>query len=177
MGVSFGIGKYRMEALVDGVSAIAMTLIVLEVRVPDLGNPGESSALLIALGRYGLACWLTSSALDCWASYGCGITDYLAKRGRSTASQYKYPATPSRYIRRVGVQKPGDHSGDPLDQEACALRQQAPARDVRRFRQMAAGRPRPPPRRRSSFSHPNRVFRCHVAPEAMRPEVQLCEHA
>lgn len=53
MGVSFGISKHRMEALVDGVFAIAMTLIVLEVRVPDLENPGESSALLIALGRYG----------------------------------------------------------------------------------------------------------------------------
>src|SRR5438132_3168531 len=44
------LSKSRMEALTDGIFAIAMTLLVLELRVPDLPRPVSSSALLHAIG-------------------------------------------------------------------------------------------------------------------------------
>jgi uncharacterized membrane protein len=53
MSVSFGISKHHMDALVDGVFAIAMTLLVLEVKVPELDDPADGAALLAALGRNG----------------------------------------------------------------------------------------------------------------------------
>jgi len=47
-----GIGKGRVEALADGVFAIAMTLLILEIKVPDI-PPGELSHLPRAI----LALW------------------------------------------------------------------------------------------------------------------------
>jgi uncharacterized membrane protein len=52
MGIEFGIHKHRMEALVDGVFAIAMTILVLEVKVPEMANPSDGAALLHALGHH-----------------------------------------------------------------------------------------------------------------------------
>ena len=52
MAIGFGIHKHRMEALVDGVFAIAMTILVLEVKVPELSDPSDGGALLHALGHH-----------------------------------------------------------------------------------------------------------------------------
>lgn len=52
MSIQFGIHKHRMEALVDGVFAIAMTILVLEVKVPELGAPSDGVALLHALQHH-----------------------------------------------------------------------------------------------------------------------------
>lgn len=41
--------KHRLEALADGIFAIAMTILVLEVRVPDLVDPRSSSEFLTKL--------------------------------------------------------------------------------------------------------------------------------
>lgn len=41
----------RVEALVDGVFAIAMTLLVLQVRVPELHAPPTAAGMLDALGQ------------------------------------------------------------------------------------------------------------------------------
>jgi uncharacterized membrane protein len=41
----------RVEALADGVFAIAMTLLVLEVHVPELADPVTGATMLAALGR------------------------------------------------------------------------------------------------------------------------------
>ncbi len=46
---SFVLPKVRLEALVDGVFAIAMTILVLEVRVPDLQDPRSAAELATAL--------------------------------------------------------------------------------------------------------------------------------
>lgn len=46
-------GKTRVEALSDGVFAIVMTLLVLDIRTPDLPRPVASSALLHALAALG----------------------------------------------------------------------------------------------------------------------------
>jgi uncharacterized membrane protein len=43
--------KARVETLVDGVFAIAMTLLILEVKVPELANPRSARELLGALGH------------------------------------------------------------------------------------------------------------------------------
>lgn len=45
----FRMSKARVETLVDGVFAIAMTLLILEVKVPDLVNPKSANELLGSL--------------------------------------------------------------------------------------------------------------------------------
>ncbi|HJU82618.1 MAG TPA: TMEM175 family protein, partial [Holophagaceae bacterium] len=45
----FVLPKVRLEALVDGVFAIAMTILVLEVRVPDLQDPRSRTEMAFAL--------------------------------------------------------------------------------------------------------------------------------
>ncbi len=47
-----GIGKHRLEALTDGVMAIAMTLLVLEIKVPDLPRKAPTEELLAHLGAH-----------------------------------------------------------------------------------------------------------------------------
>jgi uncharacterized membrane protein len=44
-------GTGRLEAFSDGVFAIAITLLVLDIKVPALENIGSDSALLVALGE------------------------------------------------------------------------------------------------------------------------------
>lgn len=47
------IGKHRLECLFDGIYAIAMTLLVLDLKVPDLADPHSSAQLGAALlGNY-----------------------------------------------------------------------------------------------------------------------------
>lgn len=45
--------KHRLEALADGVFAIAMTILVLEVKVPELQEPRSSAELLLHLRHLG----------------------------------------------------------------------------------------------------------------------------
>ena len=52
MSKSFHMHKARLETLVDGVFAIAMTILVLEIKVPDIADGRSSSALLEALGHH-----------------------------------------------------------------------------------------------------------------------------
>ena len=47
------LSKGRMEALTDGIFAIAMTLMVLELKVPDLPKTVSSHELLRRLGEEG----------------------------------------------------------------------------------------------------------------------------
>lgn len=49
MSGSFHMAKARVETLVDGVFAIAMTLLILEVKVPELANPRSANELLGSL--------------------------------------------------------------------------------------------------------------------------------
>ena len=49
MSGPFHMSKARVETLVDGVFAIAMTLLILEVKVPELANPKSASELLGSL--------------------------------------------------------------------------------------------------------------------------------
>jgi uncharacterized membrane protein len=44
--------KHHLEALIDGVFAIAMTILVLEVKVPDLAEPSSAAELMHALGHH-----------------------------------------------------------------------------------------------------------------------------
>jgi uncharacterized membrane protein len=43
------LSKSRVEALTDGIFAIAMTLLVLDLKIPELHKPVESSALMAAI--------------------------------------------------------------------------------------------------------------------------------
>ena len=49
MSGRFHMSKARVETLVDGVFAIAMTLLILEVKVPELVNPKSATELLGSL--------------------------------------------------------------------------------------------------------------------------------
>jgi len=49
---TFHMHKARLETLVDGVFAIAMTILVLEIKVPELVDGRSSDALLSALGHH-----------------------------------------------------------------------------------------------------------------------------
>lgn len=50
---SFRIHRARLETLVDGVFAIAMTILVLEVKVPELSDRRDAEELLHALLHHG----------------------------------------------------------------------------------------------------------------------------
>jgi len=52
MAKTFHMHKARLETLVDGVFAIAMTILVLEIKVPELADGRSSDALLSALGHH-----------------------------------------------------------------------------------------------------------------------------
>jgi hypothetical protein len=45
------LSKGRMEALTDGIFAIAMTLLVLELKIPDLPKSTSTSGLLESIGH------------------------------------------------------------------------------------------------------------------------------
>lgn len=47
------VDRHRLEFLFDGVFAIAMTLLVLELRVPELKEPRNSREHLAAVGHHG----------------------------------------------------------------------------------------------------------------------------
>jgi len=42
--------KARIEALTDGIFAVAMTILILDVRLPEDFHPADSNALLHAVG-------------------------------------------------------------------------------------------------------------------------------
>jgi uncharacterized membrane protein len=52
---SIVLSKGRMEALTDGIFAIAMTLLVLELKIPDLPKTASTSELLQNIGHEGPA--------------------------------------------------------------------------------------------------------------------------
>jgi len=62
-----GLGKSRIEALSDGVFSIAMTLLVLELKLPDLpaGAPGllEGNARQLLIQFYGVVVTLVWSGV------------------------------------------------------------------------------------------------------------------
>ena len=53
MNSPFHMGRARIETLVDGIFAIAMTILVLEVKVPELADKRSVDELLQALGHHG----------------------------------------------------------------------------------------------------------------------------
>jgi uncharacterized membrane protein len=52
MASKFTITKHRMDALTDGVFGVAMTLLILEVKVPDIANRADVGALLGAIMQH-----------------------------------------------------------------------------------------------------------------------------
>lgn len=52
MSIQFNVSKHRMEALIDGVFAVALTILVLEIKVPELTDPGSGSELMHALQHH-----------------------------------------------------------------------------------------------------------------------------
>ncbi|HEY3769300.1 MAG TPA: TMEM175 family protein [Candidatus Angelobacter sp.] len=79
---SIALSKGRMEALTDGIFAIAMTLLVLELKIPDLPKSASTSELLQNIGHEGpafSASWFHSFIAGCsgccttWPCILCGI--------------------------------------------------------------------------------------------------------
>jgi uncharacterized membrane protein len=53
MNSLFKLSKHRMDPLIDGVFAVALTILALEIKVPELEHPGSSSELIHALLHHG----------------------------------------------------------------------------------------------------------------------------
>ena len=53
MKTEFHMNRARVETLVDGIFAIAMTILVLEIKVPELADRRSVDELLLALGHHG----------------------------------------------------------------------------------------------------------------------------
>ncbi len=49
-GGPFNLSSHRLDPLIDGIFAVALTVLVLEVKVPELKNPGSARELLDAVG-------------------------------------------------------------------------------------------------------------------------------
>jgi uncharacterized membrane protein len=49
-GGPFTLSSHRLDPLIDGIFAVALTVLVLEVKVPELDNPGSARELLLAVG-------------------------------------------------------------------------------------------------------------------------------
>ena len=47
------ISKHRMDPLIDGVFAVAMTILALEIKVPELEHPGSATELIHFLQHHG----------------------------------------------------------------------------------------------------------------------------
>lgn len=64
-----GLTTQRIEAFSDGVFAIAITLLILEVRVPEVGVPvGEAKTVFTSLG---------SAVLSIWPSYFVYVMSFI----------------------------------------------------------------------------------------------------
>jgi len=90
--------KTRIEAFSDGVLAIVITLLVLELHVPNVGTALENRALLTSLLHLPPHSWLTSLVFWCVRCGGSRITTLstilcmLTKRcfGATTCFSYGY---------------------------------------------------------------------------------------
>ena len=49
----FKLSKHRMDPLIDGVFAVALTILALEIKVPELAHPASAGELLHALLHHG----------------------------------------------------------------------------------------------------------------------------
>lgn len=48
---TFCVTKHRLEALTDGIFAVAMTLLVIELKIPEMAHPRTEAQFLGALGH------------------------------------------------------------------------------------------------------------------------------
>ena len=53
MSSLFKLSKHRMDPLIDGVFAVALTILALEIKVPELEHPGSASELIHTLMHHG----------------------------------------------------------------------------------------------------------------------------
>lgn len=53
MSSLFKLSKHRMDPLIDGVFAVALTILALEIKVPELAHPASAGELLHALMHHG----------------------------------------------------------------------------------------------------------------------------
>ena len=70
---AFELGKNRIEALSDGIFAIVMTLLILEIHVPPLSRPmRQTCRLRQRCGSCGRSLSRTLSVFSAWACTGSG---------------------------------------------------------------------------------------------------------
>ncbi len=57
-----GMSKHRLDALTDGIFAVAMTLLVIELKIPESAHPADNAALLAILGHLApkIVAWVIS---------------------------------------------------------------------------------------------------------------------
>lgn len=78
----FNLSSHRLDPLIDGIFAVALTVLVLEVKVPELKDPSSAPELLAAVGASGplvIAYFVSFALLGLFWVWHHGLKDKIKR--------------------------------------------------------------------------------------------------